>query len=356
MAKADFAILVGRFQPVHRAHLKIMEDALKEADRLIVVIGSHRAPRSLKNPWSFERRAEMIQDALPMDAVRRTIIAPLRDFTYNDTSWAVGLQNVVNQVVRKVDLLPDHPDPVKIKLFGHFKDDSSQYLEWFPQWELVRVEGTPGVNSRDIRETYFNVDRESEDWLEPHLDKLHLKTAVAMATFSRTPEYEELCAEATFIRNYRNSWDRAPFPPVFVTTDVVIVKGGHVLLVTRGQNPGKGRYALPGGFVKSDKSVLESALDEVKEETDILFPRDELRSCVKATKMFDHPERDNRGRTITHAFFIKLPAEGQLPQIKGGDDASDAVWMPLAELPLHEENFYSDHFHIINSFLGGDNL
>lgn len=342
MGKTDFAVFVGRFQPVHRAHLQIMEDALKEADRLIIVIGSSTSPRSLKNPWSFDQRAQMIQAALPMELVKRTTIVPLRDFLYSDTHWAVGLQNAVRRITK--------PNST-IKLFGHFKDDSSRYLEWFPQWQLVSVQGQAGVNSRDIRATYFS---NSEPWETIHRAKLHETTVKALSDFIDDDLYTDLCREAKFLKEYRKKWESAPFPPVFVTTDAVIVKGGHVLLIRRKLNPGKGKLALPGGFVKSDKSVLESALDEVKEETEILFPRDQLKSSIVSKALFDHPERDMRGRVITHAFYIKLSAEGSLPLVNGADDAAEALWMPLAELPLHEENFYSDHFHIIDSFIHGD--
>jgi len=349
MGKVDFAVFVGRFQPVHCAHLRVIEDALKNADHLILVIGSHRAPRSLKNPWTFDQRVKMINDALPVELVHRITIVSLRDFTYSDTHWAVGLQNVVAQTISSMATTKDYPS---IRLVGHFKDDSSRYLEWFPQWELERVDGMSGINSRDIRVDYFD-NTNKTGWELIHDSKLHPETVFAMFEWATTEHYDELVKEAAFLKDYRKRWESAPFPPVFVTTDAIIVKGGHVLLVKRGRNPGKGCLALPGGFVKPNKSIVESALDEVKEETCIVYPRDKLRLSIKAEITFDHPERDMRGRTITHAFYMKLPAEGGLPRVQGGDDANDALWMPLAELPLHEENFYSDHFHIINSFIHG---
>lgn len=342
MGKADFAVFVGRFQPVHRAHLQIMENAMKEADRLIVVVGSHRSPRTLRNPWSFDERKTMLELALPEKCQGRTTIVPLRDFLYSDTHWAVGLQNVVRQ----------HAGPdARVKLVGHFKDDSSRYLEWFPQWELVRMGGTPGVHSSDIRWDFFS---NAAPWEHIHREKIHETTSNYLLDFMDSEHYDTLSKEWIFLKNYRSRWESAPFPPTFVTTDAVIVKGGHILLVRRKLNPGKGKLALPGGFVKQDRSILESALDEVKEETNILFPRKELTSCVRSTRVFDHPGRDMRGRTITHAYYMRLPAEGTLPLVDGGDDAAEAFWMPLAELPLHEEEFYSDHFHIIDAFIHGE--
>ncbi len=341
MGKTDVAVFVGRFQPVHRAHLRIMEEALKkEADRLIVVVGSHRSPRTLRNPWTFEERKSMIELSLPLEMDGRVEIVPLRDFLYSDTHWAVGLQNAVRPFTKGKT----------VKLIGHFKDDSSHYLDWFPQWDLVRTEGTPGVNSRDIRESYFD-NTHKAGWELIHQDKLSPPATEFMFEFSRTDRYKELCKEATFLRGYRKMWESSPFPPVFVTTDMVVIKGGHVLLVRRKMNPGKGLLALPGGFVKNDKSILDSALEELKEETNIVYPRQNIVQSIRSTRVFDHPERDRRGRTITHAFCVNLPSEGPLPEVEGGDDAAEALWMPLADLSLNEDKFFSDHFHIIEFFV-----
>jgi bifunctional NMN adenylyltransferase/nudix hydrolase len=68
-------------------------------------------------------------------------------------------------------------------------------------------------------------------------------------------------------------------------------------------------------------------------------------------KVFDYPKRSLRGRVITHAYLIDL-GNGSLPQVKGSDDAEKAIWMPLNEFYSREEEFFEDHFHIINYFAG----
>jgi bifunctional NMN adenylyltransferase/nudix hydrolase len=76
-----------------------------------------------------------------------------------------------------------------------------------------------------------------------------------------------------------------------------------------------------------------------------------LESCIKDSKVFDYPRRSLRGRIITHAFLIDL-GTGTLPIVKGSDDADKSWWMSLSEFFTREEEFFEDHFHIIQYFIG----
>jgi bifunctional NMN adenylyltransferase/nudix hydrolase len=74
------------------------------------------------------------------------------------------------------------------------------------------------------------------------------------------------------IEKYKESWKAAPFPPTFVTVDAVVVQSGHVLLVKRKAMPGAGLWALPGGFLNQEETLLDGAIRELKEETKIKVP------------------------------------------------------------------------------------
>lgn len=337
MSKTDFAVLIGRFQPVHKAHLKIMEEALQDADQLVVVVGSYRTPRSLKNPWTYTERVEMITQALDPSLRPRVHFVAARDYLYNMTNWLTGVQNAVSQIVGEGS----------VKLYGHFKDDSSFYLKLFPQWQLVQMPNFFGANSSDVRDEYFDIDKE----LRKSMSILPAQTIDALRTFSATDVYKVLASEHEFLKKYKAKWKDVPHPPVFVTTDAVVVQAGHVLLVKRGRNPGKGRYALPGGFISQTEDLLTSCLRELKEETNIVFPKREISKCLEEVHVFAHPYRDMRGRTITHAHYFKLDTLGPLPAVKGGDDAAEAIWVPINDLALLEEEFFSDHIHIVNYFV-----
>lgn len=117
------------------------------------------------------------------------------------------------------------------------------------------------------------------------------------------------------------------YPRPAVTTDCVVFGFDKhdlkVLLIERGGEPFKGKWALPGGFLNMDETAEEGAKRELKEETGLEVQNVELVSC------FSEPDRDPRGRTISIAFFTVT--EIQEPQ--AGDDASKARWFNTDELP-----------------------
>lgn len=135
-----------------------------------------------------------------------------------------------------------------------------------------------------------------------------------------------------------------------MTADPVTFCLGHVLLIQRAKAPGKGLWALPGGFVNaSDPSIEDAMLRELKEETNIKVPVPVLRGSIKSSKVFDHKDRSARGRTITHAYNIVLN-DKTLPKIRAADDAADAKWVPFNEIQSHW--LFEDHYDIIQHFLG----
>jgi bifunctional NMN adenylyltransferase/nudix hydrolase len=163
--------------------------------------------------------------------------------------------------------------------------------------------------------------------------------------------YPVLAKEWKYQKGYKEAWSGAPFPPTFVTADAIVVCSGHVLVIERKINPGKGLFALPGGFVRQNEFIEHAALRELREETALGADIGSLKRYIVSSKVFDYPTRSERGRTITHGYYLQLP-DGPLPSIKGGDDAKRAFWMPLFEAFGSEEKFFEDHLHIINSFVG----
>jgi bifunctional NMN adenylyltransferase/nudix hydrolase len=137
---------------------------------------------------------------------------------------------------------------------------------------------------------------------------------------------------------------------VFVTVDAVVIQSGHILLVKRRARPGKGLAALAGGFIRQYERLQDACIRELREETKLKIPDPVLRGCIKRQHTFDDPHRSSRGRTITHAFLIELPAAENLPKVKGGDDAEKAFWLPLAD--MNPEKMFEDHYFIVRHLLG----
>jgi bifunctional NMN adenylyltransferase/nudix hydrolase len=240
-------------------------------------------------------------------------------------------------------------------LIGHFKDRSSYYLNLFPQWGFEELYINPkehpefAVNATEIREKLFAGDK---SWL----NRVPASIADYLSAFRKTGVFEGLTREFGYLQKYKEDtrFKGVPFDPVFITTDVVVVQSGHLLVIRRGHQPGRGLLALPGGFLQPDLTLEENAVKELKEETRINVPVSVLKGSVKDRKEFDYPDRSQRGRTITFAYFIELQAslKDGLPKVKGGDDAAKAFWLPLSALGEKEEEFFEDHIHIVRYFLG----
>ena len=123
----------------------------------------------------------------------------------------------------------------------------------------------------------------------------------------------------------------------------------HVLLIRRAHAPGKGLWALPGGFLEPRDTLWQSCLRELAEETACALPEATWRAALQQVTVFDHPDRSQRGRTITHAHYFDLQ-HPPLPEVRAGDDAAHAEWVAIDQLASMEDAFFEDHFHIVNHF------
>jgi bifunctional NMN adenylyltransferase/nudix hydrolase len=330
-------VLIGRFQPFHTAHLEIVKRATALCEQLIIITGSAKQPRTYKNPFTSTERAAMIKDATRGLSIQIHVEENI-DTIYNDQAWAVRVQGIVSKY--RVLGLP-------VGIIGHKKDDSSFYLDMFPQWGYENVELIEFLSAVDIRDLYFKRD----------VNMKFIKGVVPESTFDfleqfrTTAEYEQIIREREFVANYKKQYASLPYPPIFSTADAVVICSGHVLMIKRRAEPGKGLWALPGGYVNAgtDKSVEDAAIRELREETMIKVPAPVLRGSIQRSKVFDAIDRSPRGRIITHAFHIQLP-DGELPKVKGSDDAEKARWVPIAE--VKSEECFEDHYEILQHFLG----
>jgi bifunctional NMN adenylyltransferase/nudix hydrolase len=347
----DLVVYVGRFQPFHRGHLSVIIKAFQVSKRVLVLVGSANEPRSLRNPFTFDERKDMILSCLN-DEQRSVIdIQGLENSLYNDDLWVTNVQSCVAAAYEHFfegwKGLAD--TKALVSLIGHSKDNSSFYLKLFPQWGSIEVPNFFDISSTEIRKGLF---KKYEMGVNPFPGNKHLKDyvpdSVADAVsnyFIKTKEYKSLVEENEFITNYKKQWENSPYPPTFVTVDAVVTQSGHILLIKRKSEPGKGLWALPGGFIGKDEKIVDSMIRELREETKIKIPAPVLKGSIVKSSVFDDPNRSMRGRTITHAYHIALPHNTELPYVKGSDDADKAKWWPLSE--VKREMMYEDHLDII---------
>ncbi len=337
----DVAVLIGRFQPFHRGHAGLLQTALATAAKVVIVLGSSFHARNAKNPFTWQERASMIGASLSESDRERVSFVAVRDY-YDDNLWA--------EEVRKAVATHAHTTgSTQVALIGHFKDASSYYLNHFPQWQMVTGEASSTIDATDVRRVYF----EAED-LDVSLNVLDEVVPVAirqyLKSWSSLPYYAGLAEEHRFVCKYKAAWSKAPYAPIFSTVDAVVTCADHVLLIKRGDFPGKDQWAVPGGFVEQRERLLQSAIRELGEETKLAVLASTLEGALVDVQVFDHPDRSQRGRTITHAHYFTLKSDS-LPTVEAADDAALVAWVPIAELQSMEEQFYEDHFHILDYFL-----
>ena len=335
--KYDTLVLIGRFQPFHAAHIEIIKRATALCDQLIVIVGSSNQPRTYKNPFTFEERKAMIKNATHGLAMS-IYVEPNTDTMYNDSAWAVRVQGIVKKYATS---------NCRIGVIGHKKDSSSFYLDMFPQWGYENVDEIEPLSAVNIRDLYFKRGAN----MEFIRGVVPATTFRFLSEFWKTDAYQQIIREREFITEHNKQYASLKYPPIFSTADAIVICSGHVLMIKRRAEPGKGLWALPGGYVNAntDKSVEDAAIRELREETQIKVPAPVLRGSIVRSKVFDAIDRSPRGRIITHAFYIQLP-DGELPKVKGSDDAEKARWVPIAE--VRSEECFEDHYEIIQHFLG----
>lgn len=341
--KYDTLVLIGRFQPVHSAHVELIHRAMTMCKQLVIIVGSTGMPSTFKNPWDYMTRRLMLGDVVASspntpEYTCKVYVESNTDSMYNDAAWASRVQGIVSKYTTLGE---------SVGLIGHRKDASSFYLDMFPQWGFEEVELLQPLNATKVRDYYFTKDANLN----------FLKSVVPEATLSvltrwqRTQQYRDIIAEREFVEQYKLQYASLPYAPVFVTVDAVVTCANHVLMVKRKAFPGKGLWALPGGFLNADTdtSVQSAAIRELKEETAIKVPVPVLVGSITKSKVFDAIDRSTRGRTITHAFLIELSGT-VLPKVKGGDDAEIAKFIPYAE--ISRATCYEDHFDVSQSMVG----
>lgn len=342
--KYDLVVFIGRFQPFHNEHLNIVNFAAKKGKQVLILTGSTDSKRTIRNPFISSEVKETIVKALEDHDLGNTTklasvvnIDGIKDYTYNDYRW-------MSNIYKKVSLYSSKTS--KIAIIGHNKDNTSYYLDLFPQWDSIAMPlgydtDNVVVSSTNIRNVMFGIDSSYQFLPIPN------STIQLLSRFCKdnVPDYINLKKEYAYKKANSHKWKFTPHPVIHHTVDSIVIQSGHVLLVTRKNRPGKGFLAFPGGYVDLRESLFKNAIRELKEETKLKVPTPVLQGCFKFSRTFDDPFRSNFGRIITDAFLFTLDDTKELPKVKGNDDAKYADWYPIGS--IHEDQLYEDHYHIL---------
>lgn len=317
--KAKSGVFIGRFQPCHEGHIHALSIAASQVEYLEILVGSANRTRSIKNPWTYLERTDMLRKKLRARGVTNIGFSPLNDYKYNDEQWISD----VKLTIRK-QFGPKSP----VILFGHYKDGNN-YLRWFPELEYRDIESPFAISATEVRHEMFVTS-------DPQMP-------------------QTVRDDWAYYQRERETFKDYPFPETlnFNCSDAVVVCQGKVLLIKRKFAPGAGSWALPGGFKNRGEAFLDCAIRELVEETNIRVPEKVLRGSVEGQRLFDDPTRSYGIPRNTMAVLIKVQPDpdGKPPRANGCDDASETRWVDIVDA-LNTYQLYDDHADIISKMTG----
>ena len=360
MEKETLGVLIGRFQlGPHKMHMELIAQAASKVDRLMILIGSANQRLSPKNPFPYSTTSARVIAACWEAGVDNVIVEPINDYRYNNDVWADGVRLTVVSRAASTS---------KVILFGFHKDESSFYLDIFPEWEQVElVSLNPEMSSTYVRKFWFEEMQTLSNGMVKHLPSA-VKASLSSHEFDTNlqSEYDYYQNEKKkFIEGYEEKKPdgtlvvHKPYPYVetlnFCCGDVVLECAGHIALGKRKNAPGKDCWAVAGGFKNYNETYLQCALRELREEFNPKLTDRILLKSIVATKIFDDPGRSQGIPRNTLAVHIKvdLNPDGTLPKLKGGDDIDEESvrWVPIREA-IENYQMFDDHKDIISYFTG----
>lgn len=321
-----FGVYIGRFQPPHTAHLRVMEEALGQVGTLIVVIGSAQAPRTLKNPWTAGEREGLLGAVLRESGVdpMRMRFAAVPDHPYDEDRWLAGVRaGVAAHTGADGD----------VALIGHLKDDSSYYLRSFPDWPFLPTAVVSPLSATDVRRAYFAGELESVAGMVPPAVHAWLEA------FRQTPDFAELEADAAWLRAAQA--EAGTWPPLRVEALAVVRdRAGRVLLTRRDERPGLGLLTLPGAEMLPNETLAGAARRAAGGVLGVTPDDPALTLSPTPARVYDAPGRSSRGRVIAHVFELAwVGASG------GGD------WTDPPEALAHPDAFFEDTHALLEQAL-----
>ena len=341
MNKQTTAVIIGRFAILQNGHEELIKITKLKYDRVIVLVGSANRRRNLKNPFETTVIESWIKD---ID--KDIIVATINDYTYDETKWITQVETVVNSLAQG-----------EITLVGHTRDDSSFYLKEFPNWRYEEVEALcDDICATELRELYFSLTSLSGS-ISYIKDFVPNGVYEYLKDFVDTTCYKDLIEERKYHEAEAKKFELYPYKETLklCCADMVLVCSGNVLLIERKFAPGKGTWALAGGFVNGNETFEDCAVRELFEETGVRVAENVIRNSIKEYKTFDNPNRNQGIPRMTNAYFAEIEPDyvgngkfAKLPKFKASDDAVNARWVPLAE--VKEMKLFDDHSDIIDYF------
>ena len=337
-------VLIGRFQGFTKAHFELLYKAAMSNDKVIVVIGSTNVRCSINNPWTVEQRIEMIKAVIASSAIQDHDIQFVSVGNHpNNRVWKNDVYNSVMTIDNKF---------ADVTLYGCEKDLSSFYLNMFSNWKTDFSNKLEGFDATELRNLWYK-GKQTNSFLWDYP-----KVSMSVKDWLYKQKFNvNLQGDWDYYQEEKKKFVDYPYPETlnFNCSDCVITCHGHVLMIKRGNFPGKDSWALIGGFKNYNETYFEAALRERTEEATFNLTEEQLKSCLVSSELFDDPKRSYGIPRITKAFLFdisKFFPRGELPVVVAGDDAADSRWTPIDNI-LTLNDIYDDHSKIIYKLVKG---
>ena len=188
-------IVIGRFQPFHRGHQALLDEACAEFDDVLVLVGSSNKPRSIRNPFTFGERRSMIMRCWNRKEGQALIVNELPDQTYQDELWVEQIQ----------DILLEEWGCHEHVLVTHTKDSDGSLADYLPQLKHYHVapyhdENGDMVHATDIRESLFESPAMGV-WRA--ILPTQVVTVIDHSRSKDQPAWEGLSREWKFVQKYK---------------------------------------------------------------------------------------------------------------------------------------------------------
>jgi len=310
----NYALFIGRFQPFHNGHLTSIRYGLSVSERIIIAIGGYQLASSPFDPWSALDRKKMILKSLTPEERKKVQFILLRDRLYDEELWKENLTTEIHFLTKKNS---------KIVIIGHIKDQTSYYLNIFPQWNFIETGNFDNINGTDIRRLFFqNKTITTRDVPQIVLDFL-LK-------FKMTNSFKSLQNQFNKY-NLQDKFNADGLLSSLNLKDSILLRVGSYILLKKSKLPyEKLSYVLPElKDVKIKRSTSQQA-----QKTEHHF----------YTSKYDGENKD--GRTVhyykfPHQFIFSLKRLNKLKY----------AWMLMDDLFLNEPKMRADTYQIIHSLV-----
>lgn len=368
MAKENkLAVVIGRMEPPHLGHLEIISKAYDYADHVLVILGSTLKARDPKNPFTFQERKKLLEDSIPktegfrMRGVSYKIASVPDCQLAGPTAWNHRISIAISATLQQLN----YKENAQVSILGNFKDSSSDYLIDLLSYMMSNYHlntdtypfvmlSNPGIthidntiiHATDIRNLlYAGKLAYVKNVVPPNVYDFLLE-------FSKGSVFLDLVQENHYYQDYPKHWGTGTFH----TGDAVFFDSGKILLIRRANLPGKGLYAIPGGFVEAGDT--NTGIREMLEETSITF--DGIEADISDFIVVDSFDSECKGRSLRGDVRTQVDVIVRAPHLKHKEiaivhaDETDAILLVDATTVAIEairEMLFEDHFEILEKAL-----